>query len=420
MPPIPPDEEERLRALAEAELLDTEPEADYDEIVRLTAELCETPISTVSLVDRDRQWFKARIGLNIQETPRSEAFCAHAILQEDIFVVDDARDDERFRDLNAVTGELGIRFYAGIPIRSVEGHAIGMLCVMGPEPRTLSLRQKHALAVLGTHVARLVHLRQMQHAMRVLLQDNRRRTKTLEQLTASATRLLSVVAHDVRGPLTSIIGLLADDVDVEAMKDDLPWLLAEVRRQATAGRDLLDQILAWARTMLHGGPTVVDDVDPRNVLDDVTHALASVMQEKQLRLSVTGTTVPIATDPNVLRFILHTLVTNAIKFSESTSIDVDFDESTTSDGRRTLVVRVTDHGTGIPDRVRQHLFDWNRRSGTPGTRNERGAGLGLLLVRDFLDTVGGTIDVTSVVGSGTTMTVRIPAAPPTVALDKAV
>jgi GAF domain-containing protein len=135
-PAIPDDETWRLAALHTLQLLDTAPEADFDAIVRLGQALFNVPTCLVTLVDRDRQWFKARIGLDDAQTPRNVSFCGHAILRDDVFVVPDATRDDRFHDNPLVTGPPHIRFYAGAPIRLPNGYTIGTVCILGPEPRS--------------------------------------------------------------------------------------------------------------------------------------------------------------------------------------------------------------------------------------------------------------------------------------------
>jgi len=134
-PEIPANEPFRLAALYALPLLDTPPEADFESIVLLGQALLRTPTCVVTLVDRDRQWFKARIGLDAPETSREVSFCGHAILQDDLFVVLNAKEDERFHDNPLVTGPPHIRFYAGAPIRLPNGYTIGTVCAFGPEPR---------------------------------------------------------------------------------------------------------------------------------------------------------------------------------------------------------------------------------------------------------------------------------------------
>jgi GAF domain-containing protein len=117
---LPADEDARLEALRELEILDTAPEKEFDDLALIASQICDTPISMISLVDRDRQWFKATVGSDTKETPRDVAFCAHAILQRGLFVIPDATEDPRFADNPAVTADPGIRFYAGAPLRTPE------------------------------------------------------------------------------------------------------------------------------------------------------------------------------------------------------------------------------------------------------------------------------------------------------------
>jgi PAS domain S-box-containing protein len=155
-PTKPGDEKRRLAALGQYGLLDTAPERALDELTGLAAHICGTPVALISLVDSDRQWFKSKIGITAGETARDVSFCGHAILQRDLFIVPDALADSRFADNPLVTGEPPIRFYAGAPLVTPEGHAIGALCVTDREPRTLTEPQKQALRVLARQV--MVHL----------------------------------------------------------------------------------------------------------------------------------------------------------------------------------------------------------------------------------------------------------------------
>ena len=157
--PIPQNESERLRALRSYKILDTKPEERFDELTKLAAIICGVPMSLITLIDTDRQWFKSKVGLEISETPRAQAFCTHAIMQPQMFEVPDAAEDARFAKNPLVTGDPNIRFYAGAPLATSDGHLLGTMCVLDRKPRTLTAEQKTALEILGRQVVANMELR---------------------------------------------------------------------------------------------------------------------------------------------------------------------------------------------------------------------------------------------------------------------
>ena len=175
----PKDEDLRQQALYEYGLLDSAPDQDYDELARLASRICRCPIALVVLVDKDRQWFKARVGLDVTETHRDQAFCAHAILEPDhVLVVPDATSDVRFADNPLVIGDPRIRFYAGVPLTNSRGAALGTLCVIDRVVRTLSADQVESLEVLGRQAMRLMELRKASDSLARALSE----VKVLEGL----------------------------------------------------------------------------------------------------------------------------------------------------------------------------------------------------------------------------------------------
>lgn len=153
------DEQARLAALRRYRILDTEPEQRFDDLTFLASQICDTPVSLITLIDSDRQWFKSRVGLSVAETSRSVAFCTHAIQQRDLMQVPDATTDARFRDNPFVTGQPNIRFYAGAPLVTPDGHALGTLCVIDIRPRRLSEAQLRALEALRRQAEGQLELR---------------------------------------------------------------------------------------------------------------------------------------------------------------------------------------------------------------------------------------------------------------------
>ena len=176
---------ERLKAIRDLKLLDTPAERDFDELVYLAAHICDVPISLMSIVDADRQWFKASVGLAVRETSRRVSFCAHAIQQRDLFIVEDATRDNRFAENPLVTGDPGIRFYAGMPLVLPDGNAIGTLCAIDIVPRTLTETQESALVVLGKQLVSRVTMRVQQRCLEAALAETE---KVAADLRASEER----------------------------------------------------------------------------------------------------------------------------------------------------------------------------------------------------------------------------------------
>lgn len=157
--PLPVNENQRLQDLYGYDILDTQAEPDFDALVELASQVCKCPISLITLLDKERQWFKAKIGMKSSGTPRDAAFCSYAIMQDDVMVVEDATKDDRFSNNPNVTGEPNIRFYAGAPILSPTGHTLGTICIIDKIPRTLSQDDHRALVLLSNQATRLLEIR---------------------------------------------------------------------------------------------------------------------------------------------------------------------------------------------------------------------------------------------------------------------
>ncbi len=239
----PPDESARLAALKRYAILDTPAEAEFDDLTQLAAQICGTPIALVSLVGANRQWFKSKLGIAATETPRDIAFCSHGIAGAGLFEVPDATQDDRFKDNPLAIGEPNIRFYAGAPLTTPEGHNIGMLCVKDTVPRQLTPKQREALARLGRQVVAQMELRLANRR----LAEQAGFQQTILTGTASAIiaatpegiithfnpaaeRMLGYTAAEMIGKQT--LGVFHDPAEVVARA---PGLSAELGREIAPG-----------------------------------------------------------------------------------------------------------------------------------------------------------------------------------------
>ena len=187
--PVPKNEAKRIKVLWEYDVLDTVPEEVFDELAELAGLICGAPISLISLVDENRQWFKSKIGVTISETDRDVSMCAHAIMGDDLFIIADASKDARFKNNPLVTGGPKIRFYAGAPLVTPDGHALGTLCVIDKVPRHLADNQKQALRVLARHVMTQLELRRHARELATARDDCKIVKQNLAKALSEITRL---------------------------------------------------------------------------------------------------------------------------------------------------------------------------------------------------------------------------------------
>ncbi len=288
--PIPDHENRRLAELRQFQILDTPPEEAFDDLVRLAAHICGTPIALVSLVDSDRQWFKAKTGIEATETPRDVAFCAHAIHQPDVMVVPDARKDARFADNPLVTAGPKVRFYAGTPLITGAGNALGTLCVVDRKPRKLSADQLEALRALGRQAVAQLELRRSMLSLK-------RSAKELEHYFTLSLDMHCIVGFDgyfkrLNPAWEKTLGFTADELRAEPYlyfihPDDRQATVEEAAKIASGGttvtfenryrcKDGSYRTLIWAAAPLPGQQVIYctahDVTERRLIVEKLRHS----------------------------------------------------------------------------------------------------------------------------------------------------
>ncbi len=398
----PADEAARIAALQRYDILDTAPEESFDEITRLASYICGTAISTMTLVDTERQWFKSRVGLDATETPRDLAFCAHTILSPEALVVPDALQDVRFVDNPLVTDNPNIRFYAGIPLVTPDGFALGALCAIDRVPRQLSGQQLEAMRTLAKQVVQTMELRQSHRQLNEL-------AKRLSRVNEGKDQLFSMISHDLRSPVGGVLGML--ELLAEEVPNMQPWEVRDhmhmLAGSARGTFELLESLLQWSLFSAGQMKFTPEPVALDQMLRQVTALTGVAAARKAITLEIaedSGLTV--LADPAMLRSVLQNLVANAVKFTPAkgcVSVSVSI-----QGGRAAIAVR--DSGVGMsPERLREV----SQRSGssTDGTEGEQGTGLGLKVCRTFIENHGGVLSATSQPGQGTTFAFTLPLAP---------
>ncbi|HZE84746.1 MAG TPA: GAF domain-containing sensor histidine kinase [Puia sp.] len=402
--PIPDDEIARLRLLQEYGILDTPEEEEFNEIVRLASKICHVPISLITLIDADRQWFKAKTGLDLAWTPRDISFCGHAMLNGEIFVVPDATQDKRFIGNPLVTGHPEIRFYAGVPLVSPQGGRLGTLCLIDREPHDLPAEQRDLLIVLARQVVRLMELRKNNRELKTVSSLETAQRKELERISEMQKRIIAILAHDIRSPLSSLKSLLQLIPESQGPLSAQGSLVEMAGGQLNATLGLLDNMVEWGQLELRG-----EGLEYREfVLHDTVRQL---FFEQEASASLKGLALKnrvsedlrLVSDDNRIRFILRNLLTNAIKFTKSGHITVDAVLTASS-----VIISVEDTGIGMPDSIMEQLFDGRKRIARKGTRNEPGSGLGLSLVKEFIEKMSGKIIAESLPGKGSSIAFTLP------------
>lgn len=387
-PEIPLDEAARLAELDKYQLLDSDAELEFDHLTSLMASSFGAPIALISLIDSHRQWFLSRQGLEVCSTSRQVSFCGHAILDNDVFYVEDATQDERFYDNPLVTGEPHIRTYAGAPIISPQGFKLGTTCLIFTQMTPLSATQLHQLADFARVASDMIE-------MRLDRLYYRAQQMRLQQLVA-------VLGHELRTPLASLKMMQ----DQSKLDQCLP-----LGREMVETTEHLQTITADIEALALGREKQVAmaRARPFETVEKVINSLAPLLDERGISYELRADTLASEAamlDTHGLRQVLTNLIRNAALHSQATELRAELSCELKHDLYRYQLL-IIDNGKGIPEDDRTRIFDPYQR----GQSHSPGSGLGLAVCREIVQRMEGSVDVSPTPGGGTTFHLKFSAEP---------
>lgn len=373
---IPLNEAKRLKNLETYSILDTLPDADCDAITRIAAGICNMPISLVSIIDKNRQWFKSNHGLKAKETPRDFSFCAHSILNPNkLFIINDATKDKRFFDNPLTINDPNVVFYAGAPLNSSEGYPLGTLCVIDNKPNVLSKNQKESLKLLAKQVVNLFELRKRN---RELSNANEEILRLNEQLTEFSYRL----SHDIKTPISGIKYLS------EILQEDYAGLLDDKGKNWL---NLISSRSAYLYSLVEGMLNFTKVINTEIVFEVfnfeelLERVKWSFNWDKTYEISYSNCDINMMQSRIAFIQIFQNLLSNSIKFIDESKPIISISVEVKS---KFYNITYTDNSAGIDEKYHRKVFELFE------TLNEKkGTGIGLPSISFILKRLGGSIDL---------------------------
>ena len=394
---LPDNEIDRLAALSALNVLDSPPEKDFDDIVALASGVCGVPMSMVGLIDADREWFKAQIGTDLTELPRELSFSSHAILGHDLLMVPDTREDSRFRDNPSVQMNGGIRFYAGAPLITTDGYALGTLCVIDSKPRRLDIEQLQALRALARQVTSQLELRRYAVALA-------HTTARLQVLERHKDELAGLVGGELRAPLR----LMASYLEGLGRTGEQDPEQAELVGRATAAhvrgfRDLIEHLTSMAKAGADRDTLHMREIDLTRLTQRAVEAVRPIAATKQIWIlnHAGGPALPIIADPVRLEQVLMHLLFAAVKYTPAggrVRVGTESESGPT--------VRLDD--MDMPDGLRPDLFPHLYYGAIANLSDVPGPDRGLAVAKRILDAHHATVALSDRPGDGTSLHVVFP------------
>lgn len=393
-PAIPDFERERLIALRKYDLLDTAPEANFDNITSLAASLLETPVSLITLLDRDRNFFKSHFGVTVKESPRNLSFCGHAILNSnEIFIVEDISKDDRFCDNEELVKNKAV-FYAGIPLISDDGYPLGTFCVVDTKPRTLTSIQKKAMFSLARQVENLFDLRKKNIQLNEMKDE-------LEERYERLVSFSNVVSHDLKSPLAqiTIITRMLREGNEHKMDEDSLMFLDLMEESTLTLKNYINGILSYYKT-----DKLLEDQKQDIPLKAFFEEIKEILFLNDLDFKYPETGILKKTNKSAFTQIILNLVDNSLKYNQSDDRFVHIDFVEDADYYRFWI---EDNGIGIEKDMQGEIFALFKTAGIKDREGNQGTGIGLATVKTLVTKLGGEIFLESEAGKGSTFTFTI-------------
>jgi signal transduction histidine kinase len=382
--PIPTDEEARLKSLQGLKLLDTLPEERFDRITRIATVLFDVPISTVTLVDSRREWFKSCQGLPVREGERAISFCGHAVLDDDPLIIPDAKDDPRFAQNPMVIDKPFIRFYAGIPLKSADGRRVGAFCIKDHNPREFPSEKVKLLKALSAWA----ELELNAFELSIALEARRTAEAKIIDLNGMLKVLNKILRHDILNDLTVVNGNIALYLQYGKEKVD-------VNETMKAATEAIKRDIAFIGEMkeLEGAISEGKELQQVNVQET---AQKVAEQFKDMKIDIQGEADVLA--DNALESVITNLVRNAKVHALVNQIYISI---TIKD--KNVIISVADTGKGIPDEIKPKLFVEGGKFGETGH-----TGLGLYIIKKTIDRYGGRVWVENNQPRGSIFVIELP------------
>jgi signal transduction histidine kinase len=329
------------------------------------------------------------VGIDLVETPVGIAFCKHAIEQNNVFMVEDATKDDRFRTNPLVTGFPDIRFYAGTPLKTTEGYNIGTLCVLDNKPGDLTPDQQDALEILGKQVVKHLELKK---AFKTLQEKNKKievQQNELKQLLSFKDKIFAVVGHDLQSPIKGLIQVMELLNNGGLNEEEFRGVIPVLANQVKIAGDILDNIMAWAKSQRSGLNIELVPVLVNDLFAEIIGMLGVDASKKNIKITTNvGADIPVVNlNKEAITIVLRNLVKNSIKFCNPNDKII----LSCSLENNTLFFSVKDTGIGFDKTIANKLFKTAEHVTTYGTAHEKGTGLGLLICKNLVELNGGRI-----------------------------